>query len=246
MTHENKVAVVTGAARGIGQALCRRLAERGATIVGIDLSDLSTTATLVGKAGGQWLGILADVSLPEPVHEAAQLVEAQLGRVHILINNAGIFPSILMADMTFGKWRHVLSVNLDSQFLMCHEFLPLMQNNGWGRIVNLTSNSVAIPTPGGVAYKASKLGIVGLTRGLSVDVAEYGITVNAVSPSLTRTPGITETGAEAWLPTIADRQAIKKVAEPDDVVGAILFLTSDDSYFVTGQTLYADGGLAYP
>jgi NAD(P)-dependent dehydrogenase (short-subunit alcohol dehydrogenase family) len=245
-THDGRVAVVTGAARGIGQATCHRLAERGAAVVGIDRVEMGETQRLVEKAGGSWFGFDADVTDETALGSVAEQVRRELGACHILVNNAGIFPQMPFEEMTFADWRRVLSVNLDSQFLTCQVFLPFMKEAGWGRIVNLTSDSVQVPLPGYVAYKASKLGIVGLTRGLSSDVAEYGVTVNAVSPSLTRTPGTAEAGTDAMLPTISAMQAIKKAAEPDDVVGAILFLSSEDSYFVTGQTLYADGGLAYP
>ena len=245
-THEGRTAVVTGASRGIGQAVCRQLAERGADVIGIDLLDLAETRQLVESAGGRWLGIEADVSDPESVSAAAETVRQTREDVHVLVNNAGIFPAIAFEDMTFSDWRRILGVNLDSQFLMAQAFTPLMKASGRGRIVNLTSGSVSINLPGYVGYKASKLGSVGLTRALASDVAEYGITVNAVSPALTRTPGTIEEGTVAILDTIAGMQAIKKVAEPDDVVGVILFLSSDDSYFVTGQTIYSDGGFVYP
>jgi NAD(P)-dependent dehydrogenase (short-subunit alcohol dehydrogenase family) len=134
-------------------------------------------------------------------------------------------------------------VNLDSQFLMVKAVLPLMKAGGWGRIVNLTSNSIGLARPGVSHYMASKMGAIGFTRGLANDVAAFGITVNAVGPSLTRTPGILASIPDAVLDQIAGLQAIKRVAEPDDVVGTILFLTGEDSGFVTGQTIMADGGL---
>lgn len=245
-THSGRLAVVTGAARGIGQATCRQLAERGASVVGIDIGDLSQTKAQVEATGASWTGITADVSEPDAVRGAAQVVDEAFGRCDILINNAGIYPHILFEEMSFEDWRRIQRVNLDSVFLMCRAFLPLMKKKGWGRIVNFTSQSVSMSLDGYVGYKAAKLGVVGLTRGLSTDVAQYGITVNAITPSLTRTPGTEEAGTVELLPTIAEMQAIKKIAEPDDVVGPILFLTSEDCYFVTGQTLYAEGGLVYP
>lgn len=245
MTHRDRVAVVTGAARGIGQAIAVGLAERGARIAGIDLHDPVETGEKVRGAGGEWLGLTADVSSAADVRDAAATVLGHFGRCDILVNNAGIFPSCLFDQLSFDEWRRILSVNLDSQFLMSQAFVPSMKARSWGRIVNLTSGSVQIPAEGIAAYKASKMGVIGLTRGMSADLGRYGITVNAASPSLTRTPGVLAGKSAGKLDTIANMQAIKRIAEPQDVVGLIMFLTSEDSHFVTGQTMLADGGLCY-
>ncbi len=245
MTHKDRVAVITGAAAGIGQATAVGLAKRGAVVVGIDLVEASETGRIVEAAGGEWLGIKADVSLPDQVSTAAQAVLAAFGRVDILVNNAGIFPKCAFDDLTYEEWKRVLTINLDSQFLMSKAFVPSMKAGGWGRIVNLTSGSVQIAADDFTAYKASKMGAIGLTRGMAADLGRFGINVNAVSPSLTRTTGVMEYGAKDLLETIANAQAIKRVSEPEDVVGLILFLTAQDSHFVTGQTIFADGGITY-
>jgi NAD(P)-dependent dehydrogenase (short-subunit alcohol dehydrogenase family) len=246
-THEGRVAVVTGAAGGIGRALCRMLATRGAQVVGADIGDLSGTRNDVEIARGQWLGVQCDVSSPEEVIELAGAVEERFGRCDVLVNNAGIFPDRHFDETDFALWRRVMSINLDGAFLTCKALVPLMQRNRWGRIVNMVSSSVENSRQALSAYKASKLGLVGLTRGIAPDVAAYGICVNAVSPAFTRTPGnmarIAQIGDR--LTEMANMQCIKRLAEPEDVVPTVLFLTSDDACFITGQTIYADGGLYF-
>lgn len=245
MTHQDRVAVVTGAAAGIGQATAAGLARRGASVVGVDLSDASETGAIVQAAGGKWLGLKADVSSPAEVEAAAKAVFETFSKVDILVNNAGVFPKRAFEELTYEEWKRVLAINLDSQFLMSQAFVPSMKASGWGRIVNLTSGSVQIAAENFSAYKASKMGTIGLTRGMAADLGRYGINVNAASPSLTRTAGVMSYGAREMLETAAHMQAIKRISEPEDIVGLILFLTSEDSHFVTGQTILADGGFTY-
>lgn len=242
LSHDRRVAVVTGAGRGIGQAICQRLAERGATLVGVDIGDLSETERLVRLAERDWLGVRADVSSEDDARRVAIEVGATFGRCDILVNNAGIYPFRDWDEMDFEIWRKILSVNLDSQFLMCQALVPLMKLNAWGRIVNITSGSLLSPSGRLTAYKASKAGVIGFTRGLAADLGGHGITVNAVGPALTRTPGVIEAGNEEMLQNSLQRLIVKRIPEPDDVVGTVLFLTSEDSSFVTGQTIMANGG----
>ena len=245
-SHTGKVAVVTGAARGIGQAIAAGLAARGASIVGVDIAGTEETRVLVEASAAKWLGIVADVSSPADVARLTEETLSRFGKCDIVVNNAGIFPGCAFEDLTFDAWRKVISTNLDSQFLVSQAFVPSMKARGWGRIVNLTSGSVQFSTEKGAAYKASKMGAIGLTRGMAADLGKYGITVNAASPSLTRTPGVLSiNGATNRLNAIAEAQAIKRVSEPTDIVGLVLFLTGEDSHFVTGQTILADGGLSY-
>lgn len=245
MTHKGRVAVVTGSASGIGQATAIGLAERGAAVVGVDLGSSAETGERVKASGADWLAVEADVSLPAEVSNAADAALANFGHVDILVNNAGIFPKCAFDDLTFEEWKRVLAINLDSQFLMSKAVVRSMKSGGWGRIVNLTSGSVQIASDAMVAYKASKMGSIGLTRAMASDLGRFGITVNAVSPSLTRTAGVLAYGAKELLGMAANMQAIKRVSEPEDIVGLILFLTSQESHFVTGQTILADGGFTY-
>ena len=242
--HRDKVAVITGAARGLGQAFAKRLAEDGVHIAVADLEAGEETASLVRAAGREALAVRCDVSSPESVAGVAREVERAFGRCDILVNNAGIYPSRPFDELTYAEWRRVLSVNLDSMFLMAKAFVPGMKARGWGRVVNLASNTFGTPVPGLVHYIASKGGVIGFTRALASDLGPHGITVNAISPSLTQTPGTMVAGHTdpARFAMVASLQAIKRTEVPDDLVGTLSFLTSDDAAFVTGQTLYVDGG----
>jgi NAD(P)-dependent dehydrogenase (short-subunit alcohol dehydrogenase family) len=242
-THQDRVAVVTGAARGFGQAVCRQLADRGATVVAVDRDDPGETLALLEKAGHKATGLRADVSDPDQTARVGEEVRSAHGRCDILVNNAGIYPFCDIAELDYQAWRKVLAVNLDSQFLMVKAVLPMMKDAGWGRIVNFTSNSIGLSVPGLTHYMASKAGAIGFTRALANDVASYGITVNAVGPTLSRTPGVLSSIPQELQEQVSQMQAIKRIGEADDVVGTVLFLTSEDSYFVTAQTIMADGGL---
>lgn len=239
-----RVAVVTGAGRGIGQAICQGLARRGADVVAVDLADPAETVALVESQGRKALGLVGDVSDPADVERLGREVAAWQNRCDILVNNAGIYPGAHFIRSDFDLWRRVMAVNLDALFLTAKAFVPLMRDGGWGRIVNLTSNTVGLSIPAMVPYIASKMGVIGFTRAMASDLAMFGITVNAVGPTLSRTPGLLESAInDAAQEHVVSLQAIKRQGEPEDVVGAVLFLAGPDSAFVTGQTLMADGGL---
>lgn len=239
------MAVVTGAARGIGQAIAVDLGARGATVVAVDLTASDETVALLSAEGHPVLGLTADVSSPEQTAAVGKEAARRFGRTDILVNNAGIFPIGDIENVDYDTWRRVLTVNLDSQFLMVKAVLPAMKKGGWGRIVNLTSDSIVSNVPGISHYMASKMGIIGFSRGLANDLAPFGITVNAAGPALTITPGVRQGNhTPEGLAAAAQAQAIKRNGLPEDLTGTIAFLSSDDSAFMTGQTLMADGGLA--
>jgi 3-oxoacyl-[acyl-carrier protein] reductase/(S)-1-phenylethanol dehydrogenase len=147
-----------------------------------------------------------------------------------------------MDGMSFDDWRRVFAINVDSMFLTTQAFTPRMKERGWGRVVNMTSNAIALVIPGFTHYVASKMAVVGFTRGLATELAEFGITVNAIGPSLVRT-ATTEAGPAAFFDVVPQMQAIKRVQVPADLAGTLAFLASDDAAFITGQTVYVDGGL---
>jgi len=247
--HKDKVAVITGASKGIGQAFAKRLAEDGVHVAIADIAPGDETARMVEHAGREALACVCDVTSEQSVKALAADVQKKFGRCDILINCAGIYPQQDFATMKFDDWRRVLSINLDSVFLVSAAFVPGMRERGWGRIVNMSSSTLGSVVSGFVHYMSSKAGIVGFTRALASELGPHGVTVNAISPGLTRSPG---TLARKPRPGIADMeaefniaagmQAIKRVEVPEDLVGTVSYLTSDDAAFITGQTLNVDGG----
>jgi NAD(P)-dependent dehydrogenase (short-subunit alcohol dehydrogenase family) len=251
-SHIGKVAVVTGAAAGIGQAYARRLAQDGAAIVIADAKDGNETVALVRAAGGSALAVRCDVSQPAEVTALAQAVQAQFGRCDILVNNAGIYPTRMFDEMTFEDWRHLMAINLDAQFLTIKAFAPGMRQRRWGRIVNMASDTFHSNLTGFAHYIASKGGVIGLTRALASEFGEDGVTVNAIAPGLTRTPGTIGRRKRPGVAADADefaqaasRQSIKRGLVPDDLVGTLSFLVSDDAAMITGQTIIVNGGKSF-
>lgn len=243
MTNENRVAVVTGAAQGFGRAICVGLAKAGVDVVAVDLTQAEETVEAVEKAGTRGTSLIADVSDPASTDKLKSHLESEFGRCDILVNNAGIYPNVPIEDVDYELWRRVHAINLDSQFLMVKAVLPFMKSGSWGRIVNITSNSIGLVIPGLAHYMSSKTGVIGFTRGLANDVAEYGITVNAVGPTASKTPGGLTHIQAAHIEALAQAQAIKRPGTAEDIVGTVMFLTGESSAWVTGQTIMADGGL---
>lgn len=247
--HKGKVAVITGAAGGIGQAFAKRLAEDGVDIAVVDLGDGSATVKMVQAIGREAIAIKCDVSSESAVAAMAKDVGKKFSHVDIVVNSAGIFPQKDLPEMTFADWRQALSINLDGTFLVTMAFLPGMRARKWGRVVNMASSTLGSVVTGFAHYVASKGGVVGFTRAAATDLAPDGITVNAIAPGLTRTPGTVVRAPrpiyknmDEEFEAVAQMQAIKRVEVPEDLVGAVSFLTSDDAAFMTGQTLHVDGG----
>lgn len=243
----DKIAVVTGAARGIGRAYAERLARDGADIVAVDLAESTETVAAVEALGRRAIGVRADVSSPDDVARAVAEAEAAFGPAHVLVNNAGIHPDppIPFAEMAYADWRRMIAINLDSMFLFAKAVVPQMQARGWGRIINLTSSSVWGSVPNGLHYVSAKAGVVGFTRALATEVGAFGVTVNAIAPSLIRTPGTEgyDADMDEMFAGVAQVQSIKRPMTPDDLVGAVSFLASDDAALITAQVLHVDGGI---
>src|SRR5436190_13859392 len=247
--HKDKVAVITGAANGIGQAFAKRLAEDGVHIAIADIALGSETVKMVELAGRQALACQCDVTSEQSVAAMAAEVQKKFGRCDILINCAGVYPQQAFEQMTFADWRRLMAINLDSVFLVSSAFVPGMKQRQWGRIINMASSTLGSVVTGFVHYMASKAGIVGVTRALASELGPYGITVNAISPGLTRSPGTLARAPRSGMASMEDEyahaasmQAIKRPEVPADLVGTVSFLTSDDAAFITGQTINVDGG----
>lgn len=241
---EGKIAVVTGAARGLGQAYARMLASRGADIAIGDRLDASKTVAMVQAEGRRAFAAEVDLSRPDEVERFAASVGEALGDADILVSNAGVAEFGSFEDITWESWRHVLGSNLDAGFLCARAFVPGMRRKGWGRLIFVSSNTAWTNSPMFAHYVASKLGVVGLTRALASEYGEHGITANAIAPSIVPTPMTIGTPAEEMFPKYRDElQAIHRQETPEDLALVVAFLASDDSRFITGQTLAVDGGV---
>ena len=214
--------------------ILRRLHEA----VSARIDDL--TAAMVEEIGPTAHALQLDVTQEEQWRSAAAKIR-DVGEVDIVVNNAGYFPNRSIDELDLATWRKTFATNLDSHFLSAKYFLPTMRKKKWGRFVGISSNMVGLAIPGMSHYIATKMGIIGFMRGLANDVANDGITANAVLPGLTNTlataPQSEDQKRATW-----EQQAIKRMEEPEDVTGAVLFLTSDDAAFITGQAIVVDGG----
>ena len=241
---EGKIAIVTGAASGIGKTFSIGLASAGAKVVVVDVGDVTQTLADVEAAGGLAMGLKADVSSQSDVERMVKSVIDAHGRVDILVNNAGIYPIQPIEEVSLSDWRRVMGVNLDGVFLCSKEVVPHMKRQSIGRIINITSTTFFMGMPNLTHYIASKGGVIGFTRSLAAELGDFGITVNCIAPGLTKTPSVESSDdlLGIWDQLVAS-QCIKRKQTPDDLLGPLLFLASEDAAFVTGQTLNVDGGL---
>ncbi len=244
MRLQGKVALVTGAASGIGAATAKRLAREGALVAVNDAKaeGLEAVAGEIRAAGAKALVVPGDVARRADVERMVGETVRAFGRLDILINNAGINRDAMAAKMTEEQWDAVLAVNLKGTFLCAQAALPGMREHGWGRVVN-TSSVGSLGNIGQANYAASKAGVIGLTRTLALEYAKYGVTVNAIAP------GPVMTAMLAGVPDPIKEKIIAQVpagriAAPDEIAGVHVFLASDDAAFITGQVIFVDGGMS--
>ena len=240
-----KVALITGASRGLGKAMAIALASAGARValVARDADKLEETAAAVREAGGEAAVFRADVTDEGQVMQLEKEVAERAGRVQILINNAGVNVRKPITEFTLAEWRYVTDTSLTAAFLMCRSFVPHMKGTGYGRIINMTSIMAHISLPGRAAYSASKAGLLGLTRALALELATDGITVLGISPG----PFATEMNTVLMQNPEVNEQFLSSIpvgrwGKVEDIGKLALFLCSDDASFITGTDILIDGG----
>lgn len=240
----NRVAIITGAASGIGQAIALRYAREGADIAIVDIADGTSVCEDIHRLGCKAEYFKCDVSNEAEVSHLAKNVIDRLGRCDILVNNAGIYPLAPFEEISFKDWKRIFEINVDSQFLMTKAFLAGMKERRWGRVINLTSTVFWLKIEQYTHYVSTKAANIGFTRALSAEVGSFGITVNAIAPGLVKTRTSENSPLAGMFDVLPNTmQSIHRLEEPEDLTGAAVFLASDDAAFITGQTLAVDGGM---
>ena len=243
---EGRVAVVSGAAQGIGRAIAERLGAEGATVVAVDINGAGAEAAakkIGGQGNGKSFGVPCDIGDPGAVSTLFATVADKAGKLDVLVNVGAIVPFVPWDQLDFEEWRRVLRVNLDGLFLMCRAGSDLMRRNGYGRIVNFSSNSIFAGTPNMAHYVASKGGVLTFTRALATELGPHKITANSVCPGLTDTEGVQKTPHKDAFEFVEMLQAIKGRGVPADIVPAVAFLASEEAHWITGQALNVDAGM---
>lgn len=244
MRLKDKVAIVTGAGQGIGRGIALALAREGAKVVVSDISDkASEVVKEIEDLGSEALAVKADVRDSGKTEEMAKAAIDKFGRIDILVNNAGIYPFKPLIEMTEGDWDRVLGVNLKGVFNCTKAVLPKMIEQKSGSIINISSIAGSVVGYSNlVHYSASKAGMLGFTRAAALELAQYGIRVNAIAPGAVETPGTKALGEEP-LKQIEQTIPLRRIGQPEDIANLVVFLASDESSYITGQLIIADGGL---
>jgi 3-oxoacyl-[acyl-carrier protein] reductase len=244
-----RVAVVTGAARGIGAAIAVRLAADGLAVAVLDLEEsaCATTVERITGAGGRALAVGADVSDASAVTAAVERVASELGPPVVLVNNAGVIRDNLLFKMTDDDWETVMAVHLRGAFLMSRACQKHMVEQRWGRIVNISSTS-ALGNRGQANYATAKAGLQGLAKTLAIELGPFGVTANAVAPGFIETDMTAATAArvgmdfETFKKAAAEQIPVRRVGQPEDIAHTVSFLVSEGAGFVSGQVIYVAGG----
>lgn len=246
---ETRTAIVTGAARGIGAGVAKRLAADGMNVAVLDLNEADCAAVVeeITAAGGKALAVGADVSNPESVETAVAKVAEELGAPTVLVNNAGIIRDNMLFKMTVDDWDSVMAVHLRGAFLLSKACQKFMTEASYGRIVNLSSTS-ALGNRGQSNYSAAKAGVQGFTKTLAIELGKFGVTANAIAPGFIQTDMTAATAERIGIPFddfinfAAKEIPVQRVGQPEDIAHAVSFLASEGAGFVSGQIIYVAGG----
>jgi len=251
MNFENKVVVVTGAARGLGQEYARQFAALGASVAVNDLRDCSETLEIVAREGGTGIKTTTDVTSSDSTREMAAAVVEQFGTIDVLVNNAALYGSLTFAPfdkLDETEWDAAMNVNVKGIWQCSKAVLPAMKEQQGGSIINIASLAAVYGMPNGLHYTASKAAVIGATRGMARELGRYDIRVNAVAPNVVNTAATGEVFGDKRdkiIDVTLSQQAIRKPLETADIVGTVLFLASDHSRLTTGQTIMVDGGTVF-
>jgi 3-oxoacyl-[acyl-carrier protein] reductase len=246
---EGRVALVTGAAQGIGAEFAKGLAAEGAKVAISDLDSGQTVVDIIKQAGGDAIDAPCDVSDEASSRAAVQKTVEAFGRLDILVNNAAIFTMVERSsfdEITVDDWDRVSAVNIKGVWIMCKEAVPEMRKNSYGKIINISSGRAFKGSTHFLHYDASKAAVIGITRSLAREIGGDNICVNAIAPGATASENVLkrDTAIGASMEGTMKTRALKRIETPEDLVGACLFLASADSDFITGQSLVVDGGSA--
>ena len=243
---DGKIAIVTGAASGIGPAYAQGLAAEGAKVMIADVEPGDAAVRAIKEAGGEATSRICDVSDETQVASLIRDTEKAFGGVHILVNNAAVFAryvAVPLDQISAGDWERAFAVNVRGSYLCVKAALPVMRRQGYGKVINIASGTVFKGVPMMLHYVATKGAIIAMTRSMATELGGDGIRVNAIAPGLTSTEYLKgRNDIPGVLDAMAKTRAIARQEEPQDLVGACIFLASPDSDFVTGQTLVVDGG----
>jgi 3-oxoacyl-[acyl-carrier protein] reductase len=239
-----QVALVTGASRGIGRAIAIRLAACGASVAGVarTLEGLSGTLQAIRDAGGTAEGFAANVADSADVDRVVEAVEAKFGKIHVLVNNAGVTRDGLMLRMEDDAWAEVIDTNLKGTFLFSRAVGAIMMRGRYGRIINITSVSGLMGNPGQANYSASKAGVIGFTKTVARELASRGITVNAVAPGFITTD-MTDKLPEKIKAEVKERVPVRRLGAPEDIADLVCYLAGPGASYLTGQVIAVDGGM---
>ncbi len=247
MRLKDRVAIVTGGGKGIGSAYVHGLSREGAKVVvaDIDLAGATDVAGQIRASGAEAVAVEVDISDPESTEEMAKSAISAFGGIDILINNASLMSALPRRpwyEIPVDEWDRVMSVNLRGMFLCCRAVFGTMKKQKYGKIVNISSGRIYEGMPNRLHYTTSKAGVVGFTRALAREVGDDKICVNAISPGFTQSETQVATSSAEYMKAHIDRRCFKRVEYPDDLVGTVVFLSSAESDFMTGQLLNVDGG----